>query len=113
MLKKLKLKIYPNNKHQIVAIPSTGNVNEVFISKIDKFVQERYGKSVDDFITKVSFYDYEQGKYLSFIPNVTPISSKHNFDLTNYEDDSFKINSFVVSTKEFEEELVFEMKVDS
>jgi len=112
MSKKLKLKIYPNNKHQIVTIPANGKVNDLFISKIDKFVQERYGKKVDDFITKVSFYDNEQAKYFSFILNVTPISSNHNFDLISYEDDSFKINSFVVSTKEFDEELVFEMEVD-
>jgi len=112
MLKKLKLKIYPNNKHQVVALPANGKVNEVFICKIDKFVQERYSKKVDDFITKVSFYNNEQGKYFSFVPNFTNEKSSHNFDLISYEDDALKINSFVVSTKKFDEELVFEMDVD-
>jgi len=111
-MKRLKVKIYPNNKHQVVALPARGKVNEVFISKIDKFTKERYGKSVDYFITKVSFYDNEQGKHLSFVPNFTNVNSSHNFDLISYENDAFKINSFVVSTKEFEEELVFKMEVD-
>jgi len=109
-VKRLKQKIYLNNKHQVVAISANGKVD----FKLDKFVKERYSKGIDDFITKISFYDYdyEQGEYLGFMPNITPVNSEHNFDLISYEDDGFRINSFVVSTKEFDEELVFEMEVD-
>jgi hypothetical protein len=110
-MNKLKIKIYPNNKHQVIAIPINGKVADIFLDKLDKIVKEKYGKNIEDFIEGVSFYDDKVGRYKSFIPKVTSRDSEHNFDLISYNEDSFCINVFQVITKDFKEELYFEADI--
>jgi len=108
----LIIKIYPKNKHQVVAIPIKGKVADVFLDKLEKKVKEKYGKNIEDFIEKVSFYDNKDGRWKNFILGFTPKNSEHNFDLMSFdEDNNFEINVFKVCTKDFSEELCFEGEI--
>jgi hypothetical protein len=112
-MSRLRIKIYPDNKHQVIAIPVNGKVTDIFINKIDEFVKAKYGKSVNDFIEFVSFYDNRNGRYKDCKPNLTPTtSSEHNFDLVSINNDVSCINVFQVITKDFKEELFLEIDIN-
>ena len=105
----LRIKIYPNNHHQVVAIPLKGKVADVFLDKLDKTVKAKYNKNIEDFIERVSFYDDKIGECQDFFSNLTPKTSKKNFNLMSFDEkNNFQINVFQHNTKKFNEALYFE-----
>jgi len=81
-----------NSRWQLISIPVRGkNVKEYFIDWVDAKIKTYDNtKSVTDVIERVSSYPGDLGKFLSFIPGVTPSASEGNFSLVR--NDGVNIN---------------------
>lgn len=72
-----------NNEWQLIAIPvKEVKVKEYLLDQIDTIIKTYDNtKSAADVVERVSAYPGGVGKFLTFIPEVTPVTTENNFQL--------------------------------
>jgi len=89
---------------QLIAVPvQNKQVSQYFLDRIDAMIKTYDPtKSVLDVVERVSAYPGNLGKFLTFIPGVTPITSEGNFSLVMEDGTNiFEILGFWVKIKDY------------